>query len=51
MNMQELEARIKELAQAIEQSMANHNALIGRIEEAKFILSELEKVAEVVQPV
>lgn len=44
---EKLEQRIKDIEQALIQSAANHNALNGRLEEAKFQLSELEEVAEV----
>jgi hypothetical protein len=48
----ELKARIEFLSQSLAQSQANHNAIVGRLEEAKFLLDTLEKkekeVAEVV---
>ena len=39
----ELITRIECLTQAIGQSIANHNALLGRLEEAKFTLEMIEK--------
>lgn len=44
MNKEQLEARIKEIATAIEQSAQNHNALLGRLSEAQFMLEEMNKV-------
>ena len=51
MDIATLEQRIKDLAGSLEQSVANHNALVGRIEEAKHILDGLKKVAEVAEVV
>ena len=45
MNKEQLEARIKEITNAIEQSAQNHNALLGRVSEAQFMLEEMNKVA------
>lgn len=45
MNKEQLEARIKEITNAIEQSAQNHNALLGRLSEAQFMLEEMSKVA------
>jgi hypothetical protein len=42
--MQSLIERVSQLAQAIEQSAANHNALVGRLAEAKSILDMLNSV-------
>ena len=39
-----LEARISDLEKAIEQSAANHNALIGRLMECKDSLTRLNSV-------
>jgi hypothetical protein len=36
-------ARIEEIGKAIENSMAQHNALVGRLNEAQYILQEMEK--------
>jgi hypothetical protein len=44
MTMQSLIERVSQLAQAIEQSAANHNALVGRLAEAKSILDMLNSV-------
>ena len=43
--------RVEDITRAVEQSMANHNALVGRLEEAKFFLSEIEKGVELVAEV
>jgi predicted nucleic acid-binding Zn-ribbon protein len=51
MTVEDLEQRIKDMTKALEQSMANHNALVGRIEEAKTILESLQKAANVVEEV
>lgn len=44
MSMQSLIERISTLTQAIEQSAANHNALVGRLAEAKSLLDMLNSV-------
>jgi hypothetical protein len=44
MSLQALGARIKMLAQSLEQSMVNHNALAGRLAEAKETLSFLQNI-------
>jgi hypothetical protein len=36
-------ARIGEITKAIENSLAQHNALVGRLSEAQYILQEMEK--------
>jgi len=51
MTISELEQRIKDMAKALEQSVANHNALVGRIEEAKEILAAMVKAVNVVEDV
>jgi hypothetical protein len=43
MDKQALIARITEIGTAIENSLAQHNALVGRLNEAKFILEQMEK--------
>ena len=40
---EDIEKRIQELTQFIEQSAANHNALLGRLNEAQNLLSMIEK--------
>ncbi len=42
---EEIEKRIAHIQSAVEQSIANHNALLGRLEEAKHCLSLLEEAA------
>lgn len=44
MSLQALGQRIKSLGQALEQSLANHNALAGRLAEAQEILTFLQKI-------
>lgn len=41
MDKQELEARIIEINKALEQSAANHNALLGRLTEAQSWLKSI----------
>ncbi len=41
LSKQDMEKRIVEIMQAIEQSAANHNILIGRVNEAKEMLAKL----------
>lgn len=43
MTVDELRERVKLLEEGIQQSMANHNALVGRYQEAKLLLDSLEK--------
>ncbi len=43
MDKQTVVARIEEIGKAIEQSLAQHNALVGRLNEAKYILEQMEK--------
>ncbi len=43
MDKQAVVSRIEEIAKAIEQSLAQHNALVGRLNEAKYILEQMEK--------
>lgn len=50
MDIADLEERIKLLVKAAEQSIANHNALLGRIEEAKDTLAAFVKSKEQVIP-
>ncbi len=52
MTLEQVAERVKELVAAIEQSAANHNSLIGRLNEAQHMFSEMEKFAkEVVEVV
>jgi hypothetical protein len=46
-----IEMRIKELTEAIDRSAANHNALLGRINEAREILKMIEEQGDVVDGV
>lgn len=46
MEIEVLSKRIQDLNDAIAQSSAQHNALVGRLEEAKWMLSELVKKDE-----
>jgi len=43
MDKQALIERIEEIGKAIEQSLAQHNALVGRLNEAKYMLEQMEK--------
>ena len=53
--LDKLVARIEELGKALEQSAANHNALLGAMQEAKnmyqLMMTEAPKVAEVIEDV
>lgn len=40
---EKLVERISEIQKAMEQCAAQHNSLVGRLEENKFLLEELEK--------
>lgn len=51
MKKEELEARILELSKAMEDTKANFNAIVGRIEEAKHMLSFLENAAVAIESV
>lgn len=46
MNIEQVKERIKEITHAIEQSAANHNGLLGRLNEAQHMLQLMEKMAE-----
>lgn len=45
-----IEERIKNYEKAIEQSLANHNAMVGALQELKNLLDITVKVADVVAP-
>ena len=51
MKVDQLEARLKEIVSAVEQSVSNHNALIGRREELIYIIEQARKAATVVETV
>lgn len=42
MNMQEIKDRVEEIKKVIEQSAANHNSLVGRLQEAEFLLQKMQ---------
>lgn len=46
-----IEKRIADLTKAVEQSIANHNALLGRLSEAQHVLSIVLEAAEAIAPV
>lgn len=46
MDLQALELRMTDMLKAIEQSAANHNSLIGRLEECRFLYEEAKKAVE-----
>jgi len=48
--IEQLQMRIKEIESFLEQSAANHNGLIGRLNEAKHLLDMATKAADVVAP-
>ena len=48
MNKQQILKRISELENALNQNLANHNVLLGGLQEAKYWLSEFEKSESVV---
>lgn len=50
LTMATIEARVKEIESAIAQSLANHNALLGALSEAKNVLHIITEVADVVVP-
>jgi len=43
MTKEELQKRIDEIKQGLEQSAANHNSILGRLAEAQFMLEKLEE--------
>jgi hypothetical protein len=43
MDKQAVVERISEISKAIENSLAQHNALVGRLSEAQFMLQQMEK--------
>ena len=49
MNREQLVARLQEISMELERSAANHNGLLGRLQEAKEMLEKLdaESVPEV----
>ncbi len=48
---EQLQTRVSDLSRALEQSMANHNALAGRLAESQELLSMFDSVIEPVDPV
>ena len=48
--IEQLQMRIKEIESFLEQSAANHNGLIGRLNEAKHLLDMATKAADVLAP-
>lgn len=46
MDKEQLQQQLAELEKALQQAAANYNMIIGRIEEAKFWLGELEKKSQ-----
>jgi len=43
---EDLEKRLGDLKRAVEQSIANHNGLLGRVSEVEHFLAELDKPKE-----
>ena len=50
LNMSAVEARIQEIENAISQSLANHNALLGALSEAKNMLHMMSDIVDAVAP-
>jgi hypothetical protein len=50
LNMSAVETRVKEIESAISQSLANHNALLGALSEAKNMLHMMSELADAVAP-
>jgi len=42
MDKELLQARMKDVREALEQSLANHHQMIGRLEELNFMMQQLE---------
>lgn len=51
MSLEAIEARIKEITAAINQSVANHNALLARLSEAQHLLTVLSEAVNAVEVV
>ena len=45
-----LEEKVKQVESAIQQSINNHNGLLGMLSEAKFYLDAITKAADVIVP-
>ncbi len=43
MNKEQLDARILEIQVAVDQSAANHNGLLVRLDECKYLLAKMEE--------
>jgi len=48
--IEQLKIRIKEIENAIEQSLVNHNGLLVRLDESKYFLEMATKSADVIAP-
>ena len=46
MDRESIVQRVKDLTDAIEQSVANHNSLIGRLNEAKYLLQQFDEFVQ-----
>lgn len=46
-----IEARIKEIAQALEHSAASHNSMLGRLDELQKLLADINAVKEDVEAI
>lgn len=51
MTKEELQKRIDEIKQVIEQSAANHNSILGRLAEAQFMMEKLLEGAKIAEEV
>ncbi len=50
LNVASIETRVQEIENAIAQSLANHNALLGALSEAKNMLHMITEVVDAVVP-
>ena len=51
MDLATLESRITAIKKSVEQSLANHNALLGRLAEVEYLYNEAVKLAPAVQEI
>lgn len=49
--LEKLEVRIKELEHALNQSLANHNVILGQLTEARHMFEDVKSVADVAEKV
>ena len=51
MTLAAIEERVKQIATAVEQSLASHNALLGRLAEAQHLYSVVKEASAAVAPI